>query len=558
MFSTTYDFDQHGTPPTDLDDAKALAESTDARSSSSVQSSSFLSPAAGAATSLLHVQGSSGCLTGTLPTFTFIPNNHYQTQLLPTDMKHQRQSNSSCMQQVNFRNDEIIPMSNASHFQRAAQPENDILTTFGLSPVQKQHHDLLKQLISDPNDTPLSPLTTTQQQHSHHHIPTPKRQCMSSKPKPRSQRAPWTPEEDNLLRLAVQLYGDKTEKWSKIAACVPGRTNKNCRKRWFHSLDPSLRKGPWTEEEDQLLREGVMKHPNQWSKIADMLDGRTDDQCAKRWRESLDPTIDRSEWTPEEDEILVEKFGEYGSQWQKIAQHFEGRPGLHCRNRWRKLQRLMQIKDDKQREETSRLSASFVHTMIENIQSSSPVTAQPPPPPQPLRAPAKKASPPPPMSIEPVPPSPPSPLPPPPASFHMPPTSGFPILQHTHEPPSSLSDTSSLSSNISSSSILLTPHGPLSSSDTPPNDIWSKSGSFIDVNPYGCDIPSCMETFPKSSGLFNHMKSAHPNLEAYDKPYRCAVPNCTKRYKNINGLQYHLRDAKGSSAHPNIIHSPVL
>lgn len=83
QFSTTYDFDQHGTPPTDLDDAKALAESTDARSSSSVQSSSFLSPAAGAATSLLHVQGSSGCLTGTLPTFTFIPNNHYQTQLLP-------------------------------------------------------------------------------------------------------------------------------------------------------------------------------------------------------------------------------------------------------------------------------------------------------------------------------------------------------------------------------------------------------------------------------------------------------------------------------------------
>lgn len=121
----------------------------------------------------------------------------------------------------------------------------------------------------------------------------------------------------------MQIYGDKTEKWSKIAACVPGRTNKNCRKRWFHSLDPSLRKGPWTEEEDQLLREGVMKHPNQWSKIADMLEGRTDDQCAKRWRESLDPTIDRSEWTPEEDELLAEKFGEYGSQWQKIAQHLK-------------------------------------------------------------------------------------------------------------------------------------------------------------------------------------------------------------------------------------------
>ncbi|KAI8140753.1 Homeodomain-like protein, partial [Fennellomyces sp. T-0311] len=151
----------------------------------------------------------------------------------------------------------------------------------------------------------------------------------------------WTPEEDNLLRLAVQLYGDKTEKWAKIAACVPGRTNKNCRKRWFHSLDPSLRKGAWTDEEDQLLREGVMRFPNQWSKIADMLEGRTDDQCAKRWRESLDPSIDRSDWTPTEDQRLMEKYEEYGSQWQKIAQFFDGRPGLHCRNRWRKLQRMM-------------------------------------------------------------------------------------------------------------------------------------------------------------------------------------------------------------------------
>ncbi|KAI7881859.1 hypothetical protein K492DRAFT_161149 [Lichtheimia hyalospora FSU 10163] len=518
MFSTTYNFDQHGTPPTDLDDPIILVESSNAQSNTSVQSTCFLSPPPPAATSLLHVQGSSGCLTGTLPTFTFIPNNHYQIQQLPNEIKHQ-QSNPSCMHQVDFRNNESIPLrSTMTHSPMTMEPNNDVLAGFGLNPVQKHHHDLLEQLISNTHDTQLSPLTTTQQRHSHDPIPAPKRQCMSIKPKARSQRAPWSPEEDNLLRLAVQLYGDKTEKWSKIAACVPGRTNKNCRKRWFHSLDPSLRKGPWTEEEDQLLREGVMKHPNQWSKIADMLEGRTDDQCAKRWRESLDPTIDRSEWTTKEDEILVEKFGEYGSQWQKIAQHFEGRPGLHCRNRWRKLQRLMQIKNDKR--EHPPTSTSFIHTKVEDIQSPSPVAA----------------------SVTPA------------TSIHLPTTSGFPILHHAHEPSSSLSDTSSLSSNISSSSILLTPHGPSLSTET---DMMQSNGSFSQVNPYGCDIPSCLESFSKSSGLFNHMKSAHPNLEAYDKPYRCAVPNCPKRYKNINGLQYHLRDAKGSSAHPHISHSPV-
>ncbi|KAG0179939.1 hypothetical protein DFQ28_002049 [Apophysomyces sp. BC1034] len=70
-----------------------------------------------------------------------------------------------------------------------------------------------------------------------------------------------------------------------------------------------------------------------------------------------------------------------------------------------------------------------------------------------------------------------------------------------------------------------------------------------ELNPYGCDVPGCYASFSASTGLFYHMKSAHPSLEGVDKPYRCAMPNCTKRYKNINGLQYHLREAKGSSGH---------
>ncbi len=220
--------------------------------------------------------------------------------------------------------------------------------------------------------TVLPPLNTTpiiMTQLQHHHTTSHQTYLLAQKkplkgsPRPSRERAPWTPEEDNLLKLAVQLYGDKTEKWAKIAACVPGRTNKNCRKRWFHSLDPSLRKGAWTEEEDQLLREGVSKYPNQWSKIADMLPGRTDDQCAKRWRESLDPSIDRSEWTTLEDALLMEKYEEYGSQWQKIAFFFDGRPGLHCRNRWRKLQRMVQIKKDK---EGATMNAPFFNTLAED------------------------------------------------------------------------------------------------------------------------------------------------------------------------------------------------
>ncbi|KAJ1936720.1 hypothetical protein EC988_008113, partial [Linderina pennispora] len=135
--------------------------------------------------------------------------------------------------------------------------------------------------------------------------------------------------------------------WPRIAMLVPGRTNKSCRKRWFHSLDPSLHKGPWTPEEDNLLRERVSQFPAQWSRVAEGIPGRTDDQCAKRWRESLDPEIDRGKWRPEEDRLLLEKFAEFGTQWQKIATFFQGRPGLHCRNRWRKIQRIISQKERK-------------------------------------------------------------------------------------------------------------------------------------------------------------------------------------------------------------------
>jgi hypothetical protein len=40
---------------------------------------------------------------------------------------------------------------------------------------------------------------------------------------------PWTADEDSLLTQAVALHGD-ADQWKTIALCVPGRTNKACRK----------------------------------------------------------------------------------------------------------------------------------------------------------------------------------------------------------------------------------------------------------------------------------------------------------------------------------------
>ncbi|CAG8543389.1 15190_t:CDS:2 [Acaulospora morrowiae] len=383
-----------------------------------------------------------------------------------------------------------------------------------------------------------------------------------------TSKTAWTVEEDNLLRLAVQLYGDRSEKWTKIAACVPDRTNKMCRKRWFHSLDPNLRKGPWTLEEDELLRKAVEKHKRVWCKVAESIPGRTDDQCAKRWKECLDPDIDHTEWTEQEDALLLQKHSELGSQWQQIAQFFPGRPGLHCRNRFRKIQRLRKANKDHQ-----------LDMIIITPDDISPTASPTSPSDMPLSSNSNTHIP---MHAQ-------NSV----SSMQANPQSHFmlsmqpPIHEHlssnmvaNHTSRVSQNSSSILESNLSPEPIpsmisQTTSSGPsiaslLSSSpnvnipniETQKNQTNANTTEQVLQHPvsnetehdscnkaYGCGVMGCEINFASSNGLYYHVKAAHPNVSSSDKPYRCALPDCYKSYKNINGLQYHIANAKGSSGH---------
>lgn len=52
--------------------------------------------------------------------------------------------------------------------------------------------------------------------------------------------------------------------WHRIAAKIPNRTNKDCRKRWVNKVRGGLRSGPWSEAEDQKLRDAVEKYGQRW------------------------------------------------------------------------------------------------------------------------------------------------------------------------------------------------------------------------------------------------------------------------------------------------------
>jgi hypothetical protein len=104
------------------------------------------------------------------------------------------------------------------------------------------------------------------------------------------------------------------------------------------SRGPSARlhaKHKFTAEEDERLAQLVAKHnESNWNAIAEELGNRNCRQCRERWKNYLDPKLNKEVWTAKEDDLLMGKYEEYGSQWSLIAKFYPSRTDVNCKNRW--------------------------------------------------------------------------------------------------------------------------------------------------------------------------------------------------------------------------------
>ncbi|RAK98987.1 uncharacterized protein BO80DRAFT_446818 [Aspergillus ibericus CBS 121593] len=153
----------------------------------------------------------------------------------------------------------------------------------------------------------------------------------------------WTAEEDQILREEVMVQVStlgSVKDWTTIAARLDSRrTNKDCRKRWS-KLEGNVNKGVWSGDEDERLRRAVGEFGFAWTLVAQEVQTRHADQCAKRWNHFLDPNLIHDGWTDGEDERLLRAVGTYGRVWRVISEkEFPRRSATDLKNRYMIVQR---------------------------------------------------------------------------------------------------------------------------------------------------------------------------------------------------------------------------
>lgn len=148
------------------------------------------------------------------------------------------------------------------------------------------------------------------------------------------ERKEWTKPEDDLIRMSVQTHGCK---WRLIAALLPGRSDDAVRNRWKRLSEaaqpkPSLVRADASSGDLIEARMGGSK-PEPRKPNSESEPERVSWSRQERVRVS---------WSRQEDEMIMQSVSELGTKWGRIARRLPNRTEHAIRNRYSRLQSLIE------------------------------------------------------------------------------------------------------------------------------------------------------------------------------------------------------------------------